>query len=244
MRFTLMTQNLWNTIQWDLRKDCVRSFFQLYSPDILCLQEVRPQLLDWIDETLPEHSRIHDSFIGWSNEGSIYFRKSMFSEIEHGEVFLDMPEPDRRLFWTRLRTLNGKSLFVSTVHLTWQGNADEVATGKTYRHHEAKVIADSIPKLVKPGEGAVICGDFNDPLHPVERIKAGTGMQEVFWILGQIAPMTFPCSPPSTEINLVESIDKVMINDKLRVLMADSPHYRQGWAAPSDHWSVETLLEY
>ena len=69
-------------------------------------------------------------------------------------------------------------------------------------------------------------------------------MQEVFWILGQIAPMTFPCSPPSTEINLVESIDKVMINDKLRVLMADSPHYRQGWAAPSDHWSVETLLEY
>ncbi|MBQ5364816.1 MAG: endonuclease, partial [Spirochaetales bacterium] len=66
---------------------------------------------------------------------------------------------------------------------------------------------------------------------------------EVFYILGQIAPVTFPCYPPSDEINLVESIDKVMINDRLRVLMADSPHYRLGWAAPSDHWSVETLLE-
>lgn len=244
MRFTVMTQNLWNTIKWEERKDCVRSFFQLYSPDILCLQEVRPELLSWIDESLPAYNRVKDDFIGWSNEGSIYYNASMFSEVEHGEVFLDMPEPDRRLFWVRLQTFDKRTLFVSTVHLTWQGNADEVATGKTYRHHEAHIIAEALLDLVRKGEGAILCGDFNDPLHPVETVKKITGMQEVFHILGQVAPVTFPCSPPSDEINLVESIDKMMINDNIRVLMATSPQYRRGWAASSDHWSVESLFEY
>ncbi|MBR6085292.1 MAG: endonuclease/exonuclease/phosphatase family protein, partial [Spirochaetales bacterium] len=103
MRFTVMTQNLWNTIRWDERKECVRSFFRLYSPDIICLQEVRPELLSWIDESLPDYSRIRDPFAGWTNEGSIYYRKGLFTEVCHGEVFLDMPEPDRRLFWARLR---------------------------------------------------------------------------------------------------------------------------------------------
>jgi hypothetical protein len=36
----------------------------------------------------------------------------------------------------------------------------------------------------------------------------------------------------------------MMINDRLRVLMADSPHYRLAGAAASDHWSVEALFEY
>lgn len=44
--------------------------------------------------------------------------------------------------------------------------------------------------------------------------------------------------------NRLESIDKIMINNRLRVLMADSPHYRLAGAASSDHWSVEALLEY
>ncbi len=244
MRFTVMTQNLWNTIRWDERKDCVRSFLRLYTPDIICLQEVRPELLAWIDETLPSYQRVRDDFVGWTNEGSIYYNPKLFSEIEHGQVFLDMPEPDRRLFWVRLRTTDGRTLFVSTVHLTWQGNADEVATGTTHRHHESLTMADSLLHLVKADEGAVLCGDFNDPIHPVEVVRHVTGMQEVFQILGQVAPVTFPCSPPSQEINLVESIDKMMINDRLRVLMATSPQYRLGYAACSDHWSVESLFEY
>lgn len=74
MRFTVMTKNLWNTIRWDERKECVRLFFRLYSPDIICLQEVRPELLSWIDESLPDYSRIRDPFAGWTNEGSIYYR--------------------------------------------------------------------------------------------------------------------------------------------------------------------------
>ena len=244
MRFTVMTQNLWNTIRWDERKECVRSFFRLYSPDILCLQEVRPELLSWIDESLPDYSRIQDPFVGWTNEGSIYYKKSLFTEVCHGEVFLDMPEHDRRLFWARLKNPDGHTIFVSTVHLTWQGNADEVATGMTYRHKESIIVGNALKELVLDGEGAIICGDFNDPLHPVETIKGITGMKEVFWILGQMAPVTFPCSPPSEELNLVESIDKMMINDRLRVLMADSPHYRLAGAAASDHWSVEALFEY
>lgn len=244
MRFTVMTQNLWNTIRWDERKECVRSFFRLYKPDILCLQEVRPELLSWIDDSLPSYRRVKDEFIGWTNEGSIYYNGELFTEVEHGEVFLDMPEPDRRLFWVRLKTNDCRTLFVSTVHLTWQGNADEVATGKTYRHHEAHIVAESLLELVRKGEGAVLCGDFNDPLHPVETVKRITGMQEVFQILGQMAPVTFPCVPPSDEINLVESIDKMMINENLRVLMATSPQYRLGWSASSDHWSVESLFEY
>lgn len=51
-----------------------------------------------------------------------------------------MLEPERGLFWARFKhNIEGKEFIASTVHLTWQGNADEVRTGLPYRHREAMI---------------------------------------------------------------------------------------------------------
>ncbi len=138
IRISLLTLNLWNTELWDLRLPAVRRFLQTYQPDICCFQEVRSNTLTDLDLALPTHARVCDELRGWTEEGSIYFNTTLFEEVGHGAVDLCMPETDRRLFWVRLRTLaTGRILFVATVHLTHQGNADECATGFSYRHGQA-----------------------------------------------------------------------------------------------------------
>mgnify|MGYP006191756549 CR=1 FL=1 len=41
-------------------------------------------LRELIDETLPGHARVDDEFEGWTTESNVYWRESLFSEIEHG----------------------------------------------------------------------------------------------------------------------------------------------------------------
>lgn len=90
-----------------------------------------------------------------------------------------MPEPERGLFCARFKhNIEGTEFIASTVHLTWQGNADEVRTGLPYRHREAHDIVKKFPKIY--GSLPVfIAGDFNDPLHP-GRILQETGFKDVF----------------------------------------------------------------
>ncbi|MDD4012158.1 MAG: endonuclease/exonuclease/phosphatase family protein [Sphaerochaetaceae bacterium] len=245
MRFSVMTQNLFNTELWEIRGESAKAFFTLYQPDILCLQEVRPQTLGELDKVLVGYERIQDSFIGWTEEGTIYFKSSLFSLAEKGEVDLDMPEVNRRLFWARLAVNGtGRTLFISTVHLTWQGNADEIRTGMPYRNREAKTAADALVHLIRPNEPGILCGDFNDPYHPARIISEVTGMTEIFYALGLQGPLTFPCAQVSEEIYLSESIDKMMFTPgPLRAVLAASPQYYYRHNAPSDHWSVEGVFE-
>ncbi len=241
-RISLVSLNLWNTEHWEKRKQCVVSFVQTYHADIYCFQEVRPQTLAVLDEALPEYRRIEGKEPGWQCENSIYVNKQLFQVKEFGRVDLNMPEVHRGLFWVRLLTTEQKLLFVGTMHLTHQLNADEQRTGIGYRHAEAHFAAKALNQLVNQ-QRSVICGDFNDPVHPSRIFSEEAQYTDVFSALGIAAPVTFPCPYLSTEGFLVEAIDKIMVRGEIRPILATSPQFMIPNGVLSDHWPVATVLQ-
>lgn len=242
-RISIVTLNLWNTEHWQERKACVASFVTTFRADIYCLQEVRPTTLAFLDETLDGYARVEGPERGWQYESAIYVNKQHFSVEEYGLVDLRMPEVDRGLFWVRLSTSEGTPLFVSTVHLTHQLNATEVATGIGFRHDEAILASEALNTLAGAEEVAILCGDFNDPVHPSLIFQKNAGFTDVFTTLGLPAPVTFPCPYLSDEGFLVEAIDKIMVRGPVRPLLATSPHFLIPGGVLSDHWPVAAVLE-
>ncbi len=241
-RISIITLNLWNTECWDVRKDCVSSFVQTFNSDIYCFQEIRPELLLLLDAALPSYQRIEGQEEGWRCENTIYVKKDMFNVQEFGYFDLQMPEPLRGLFWAKLEAMDGKSLFVSTMHLTHQLNADEKRTGYSYRDAEARKVAQHLSDL-RGSDASIVCGDFNDPIHPSRILYENAGFMDVFALLGIPAPVTFPCPYLSPETYLVEAIDKIMVAGNIKVVLASSPHYSLPAKALSDHWPVAAVLE-
>ncbi|HOE89962.1 MAG TPA: endonuclease/exonuclease/phosphatase family protein [Sphaerochaeta sp.] len=242
MRIQIITLNLWNTEYWENRTNAVEAFLATYQADIYCFQEIREETLVFLDARLPDYTRIEGSEPGWRSENTIYVRKTSFNVEAFGRVDLAMPETDRGLFWAKLRTKKGIPLFVGTMHLTHQLNADECASGMSHRHRQAHRAAKALDSLVGT-EAAVICGDFNDPVHPSRILKSEAGFEDVFTILKVPAPVTFPCPYLSDETDLVESIDKIMIKGKIRPLLASSPRFSIPNSVLSDHWPVAAVLE-
>lgn len=242
-RFSILTLNLWNTEHWKRRELTVNALLKKFDPDICCFQELRPETVAVIDQWLDTHQRIHDPFCGWENEGNFYFRNDMFSLKEYGALDLSMPEKNRRLFWIRLKVSGtDKTMFVSTVHLTHQGNGDEIQTGYSYRHKEALTMAENLPLLQNGEEPGIVCGDFNDPFHP-SRILAEVGYSEIFNALGLLSPVTFPSQPVTDEIQMTEAIDRIMAKGPLKPILAAVPRFYANGTSASDHWPVMAVYE-
>jgi endonuclease/exonuclease/phosphatase family metal-dependent hydrolase len=241
-RISLVTLNLWNTEHWEQRKECVISFVQKYASDIFCFQEIREETLSVLDQALPDYERIEGREPGWKCENSIYIHRNLFTVLNFGRIDLCMPERDRGVFWVKLKTKEGTPLFVATMHLTHQMNADEVRTGLPYRHAEAHLAARELAKLAG-GERIVVCGDFNDPIHPCRILNKEAGFVDIFEFLGLCAPVTFPCPFLSEERYLVEAIDKIMVRGEIKPILATSPQYFHKGGVLSDHWPVMGVLE-
>jgi endonuclease/exonuclease/phosphatase (EEP) superfamily protein YafD len=244
LRFSVMTLNLWNTEHLDIRIDSIIRFFKINKPDILCIQELRKETLSLLQSQLEGYKVVEDSFIGWQEESNIFYNTELFSEIEHGRIDLIMPEVNRGLFYLRLKVneTNNK-LFISTIHLTHQGNKDELETGKSYRHEESIKLSNAINRITKIDEGVIVCGDFNDPIHPSRIISLNTSLVDVFKTLCLESPVTFPCSTICEEFNLVQSIDKIFHNGMLEPIMATSPRIVLSLGI-SDHYPVVAMFKY
>src|SRR5689334_10977727 len=162
LRINLITYNIWNTERWATRAAALKKFLELFRPDVVCFQELRQKTRIVLDRALASHSRVQDSFVGWTTESNIYWRTSMFSEIEHGAEDVKIKEKGHRaLFWVRLavKERNG-SILVATAHLTHQRHPDESATGHNPRIRETRNIIAALKRLNRRGEPAFFMGDF------------------------------------------------------------------------------------
>ena len=241
MRISIASLNLWNTEHLDKRLPALRSFLSTYDADIFLFQEIRDELIDEFKDVLKEHDYIIGDDLGWRQESNIFYKRDMFTLLDFGRIDLDMPEKDRGAFWVKLQDKrDNKIFFASTIHLTWQGNADEVRTGLPYRHREAHDIVKKFPPIFKDNP-VFIAGDFNDPLHP-GRILSEAGFKDVFTLLHEPHPLTFPCLGLTDEEYLAEGIDKLMVIG-FKPLMACSPHFYIPGSTLSDHYPLVAMLE-
>src|SRR3954468_7199121 len=167
LRISIVTYNIWLTQRWDVRAPALRAFLDRFDPDIACFQELQQQSRDFIDGALAGHKRVDDAHPGWTNESNIYWRDSVFEHVEHGDEDANIPDGDRRLFWTRLKIRGlGRTILVGTAHLTSQRNKVECETGQSPRVEQIRRIIAALKKIQQPKEPMFFMGDMNDPVHP------------------------------------------------------------------------------
>ncbi len=248
LRINIITCNIWNTERWSQRHAALKKFVELFGPDILCLQELRQKSRIFLDKALPGHARVQDGFVGWTAESNIYWRDTLFSEIEHGAADVKIKEKGhRRLFWARLQVKAlGRSILVSTAHLTHQRHPDESATGRSPRVAETRRIIAELKRLNRKREPCFFMGDLNDPVHPTDLLNKA-GFVSCFARLGIQPPPTFKCYPTAAvepgKLAISQCIDWIVANAEARPIAACVPPFFFNDAAPSDHWPVQAVYE-
>jgi endonuclease/exonuclease/phosphatase family metal-dependent hydrolase len=248
LRINIITCNIWNKERWKFRREALRKFLELFTPDILCVQELVPMSRDFLDEVLPEHERVHDRLTGWNRESNIWWRKSVFREVEHGAEEVEIRDSrHRRLFWLRLKAnTHERSLLVSTAHLSHQRGSHELKTGESSRVGETNRIVAALKRLAGPREPVFFMGDLNDPaVAPTLLEKAG--YLSSFAVLGLQPEPTFKCYPTAAvapgKLAMSETIDWIVANDEARPICTTVPRVFFEDSAPSDHWPVQAVYE-
>src|SRR5215813_15102356 len=82
-RISIVTYNIWLTERWPARAPALERFLTLFSPDVLCVQELQRPTQEFLDRVLRGYGRVHDPFAGWTNESNIYWNESVLGEVEH-----------------------------------------------------------------------------------------------------------------------------------------------------------------
>jgi len=238
LRFVVCTYNIWAGRRWPEREDALRRFLNLHEPDILCVQELRPETHAVIDAVLENHQHVDDAFEGWQRESNVYWNRDLFDLEEFGAEDIGMFEKARRLFWTRLRPKDGgETLFISTAHYTWAGNAQEKDGGVSPRYAQAQKTIEALNALVPEGGALIFMGDLNDDRHPLRILRQG-GLTDSFAALGRIPPPTIPAIP--TAKGTPQVIDWMLHRGPIRPMTTEVVDFYVDDIAPSDHKPVIT----
>ncbi|MEN8128624.1 MAG: endonuclease/exonuclease/phosphatase family protein [Pseudomonadota bacterium] len=246
-RLTFITYNLWGSNRWPERAEALRQFVNLFSPDILCIQELSEQTRTVLDQIMPRHERVEDELPGWRCESNIYWNGDLLEELEHGAEDIGLLEAHRRFFWVRLALRDRRqSIFVGTAHFTAQSHGPEIDTGFSPRPGYTRRIISALQRLVGTDEPAFIMGDFNDPVIPTRLLHA-CGYISCFSALGMPPPPTWKCYPTANVAAgaavITQCVDWIVANKHARALCAQSPRCYHGDIAPSDHWPVQAVYQ-
>lgn len=247
-RLSIITYNLWNIQRWPMREAAVRGFFRRFRPDIICLQELRFETRDVLDEALSGYRRVEDGFPGWLRESNIYWNSDLLEEIQHGAEDVGInTDAYRRMFWARLRMRDtGRSIFVATAHFTHQEHPEEIRTGYSPRGEQARRTAQTLKSLVREGEPGFFMGDLNDPIVPVHILNEA-GYRTCFQRLEILPAPTWPAMPTVRvvpwEATTSQTLDWILSNDRARPVAACVPQYYNEDMSPSDHWPVQAVYE-
>lgn len=252
IRLSFITYNLWNVQRWPERKAALRAFFRRFRPDVFCLQELRIETRDELDEALPNYRRVEDPFPGWMRESNIYWNSALLQEIQHGaeDIGIDS-DAYRRLFWVRLKTYQGgrgggRTILVATAHYTYQEHPEELKTGLSPRLTQARRTAAMLTSLARSGEPVFFMGDLNDPVGPVHLLSEA-GYKSCFARLEILPPPTWPAMPTARvlpwESYTNETIDWILSNDRARPIACGVPQFFLEDLSPSDHWPVQAVYE-
>lgn len=247
-RITILTFNIWNNQRWPQREPALRAFFQRYTPDIFCLQELTLETRSALDKALPEYKRVEDKHMGWTCESNIYWNGSLFEEAAHGVEDIGIRSNRfRGLFWVRLKVIaTGQTILVTTSHYTYQEHPEELLTGQSPRLKQVTETIQALRRLSEELEPVFFMGDLNDAVLPVRKL-AEAGYQSCFVRLGLVPPPTWPSFPTANIVTwnrlTSQTIDWIVSNELARPLSAQAPLFFHGDLSPSDHLPVLAVYE-
>ena len=247
--FVAMTYNLWADFHLDQRRDALTCLFTTRPPDLLAVQELRPTTRKLLDDALPDHERVAGT-AGWETQSNLWWRRDLFTYVEHGAEDVGILSPDAKLFWATLRTNDGTNdgteLVFSTAHLTWPGHPDERTDHVNRRVTQARAIAETLERLA--GRNACLFTvDIND-IGPPQWELGNAGFLDSFTALGRHSPVTHPVVPTvatgpiGTRLSPLASppkaIDWIFARGPLAARSSEVVDFFHDGRAPSDHHPV------
>jgi hypothetical protein len=79
---SIITYNIWLTDRWPARAPALERFLTLFTPDVLCVQELQRATQEFLDRVLRGYRRVHDPFPGWTNESKIYWNQALMLDTQ------------------------------------------------------------------------------------------------------------------------------------------------------------------
>jgi endonuclease/exonuclease/phosphatase family metal-dependent hydrolase len=231
----------WRRQHWPARKQALAAVLREARPDILCVQEARPEQVAFLEETLAGYRRV-----GVGGEGrdqgehcAIFFRLDRFDHLADDTFWLQEPtdqpaEPGRRAkrtcTWVRLyERASGQTLRVYNAHLP--GRTAAAVRGQS-RLSASRIVRDHIK--ARPGDAVVLVGDFNaGPDAPSRRVFAEAGLRETAALAG------VPAAPTYQFYGLrLGSLDGILVGPGWGVRRHAVLDVKPDGVFPSDHLGV------
>jgi len=233
IRFVVGTYNIWGTNRWPEREQALRAFLRDLRPDVLCLQEFRPETQAVLDDELSKHEHVRDPFEGWTREGNIYWSTELFELVQHGAEEIGIIETLRRLFWVRLRvTGTDSTVVIATAHYTWTGNKREVTEHVNPRIGQAERTLQVLDRIVPADEPVIFMGDLNEAENAIKTLLRG-GLMDCWRGKNTIPHATHPAYP--TVMGPPRVIDWQLYRGPIRPMVCEVVDYTKDALTPSDH---------
>jgi endonuclease/exonuclease/phosphatase family metal-dependent hydrolase len=232
-------------LHWPNRKEHVRDCIHTHKPDVIGIQEARPNQMAYLRKELPAFTSVgHGRDGGDRGEYSaILYRTDRLKLLESGTFWLSDTPTKRSLSWTatlprictwaRLENrTTGERLYAFNTH--WD-HRSQVA-----RLNSAKLMAERISKR-RHADPVVVMGDLNaTPDNPAitALLAAETGLRDSF------AAGTTPSGTMSGFKGNPNGrrIDYVMVDKKLKAEPAEIIRFERNGLYPSDHFPVLTTI--
>lgn len=236
--FLACTYNLWKSpTRKDERRGALQRFLELNRPDVLCVQELSPDAVELVSQTLPSLAHVDDAFAGWTQEGNVFWNAKFFDLIDYGAEPIGQLKELRRLFWVRLEASTGQSIVVATAHFSAISNVRELTERINVRVGQAEEAASALDGLLRPDEAVLFMGDFNDHFHPLQVLRAA-GYEDSFMALGRDPSITHPAFPkPGQPPRL---LDWMMHRGPVRPTLTSVVDFYVDAFPPSDHKPILT----
>ncbi len=241
---------------WNQRRELVAETIELFSPDLLGVQEALDFQCRFLQAKLGGHE-----FFGRSREldpesgefCGIFFRRERFERVDSGHFWLS-ERPDepgssswdsalpRMVTWVRLRDRlsdNAEFVFANT-HFDHRGEEARLRSAELLRQ---RLVDDRDVPLVLTGD--FNCGFQSDPYNALVA-GSGEGPAPLLDSYHSIHP-----APTGQEGSFSSwrgatdgpRIDWVLHSQELTALSADIDHTRQQGRFPSDHYPVRAVLK-
>jgi endonuclease/exonuclease/phosphatase family metal-dependent hydrolase len=235
---------------WPKRRDHLTAQLRFYAPDIFGIQEGLQRQLLYIDEQLPDYTRVgvgRDDGRAGGEFSCLYFLKKRFGVLASGTFWLS-ETPDtvskgwdaalpRICTYTQLYdSLAGRKLWVFNTHF------DHI--GKEARRRSAELILQKIEAMNRGGDAVILTGDFNaepadEPVAVITRDlrdARSVSQEPPFGPEGTFNAFNF-------HDPVKRRIDYIFLNDRgLSVLKHAVPSDSRDCHYPSDHLPVLARL--
>jgi endonuclease/exonuclease/phosphatase family metal-dependent hydrolase len=252
MTFNIRTSSIDDgTNAWPHRKALVAHAIERSSPDVVGLQEVVREQVEYLEATLKRYRWIGvdrglNGGEGLSEYTPIFYRYGELSPIESGNFWLsptpDVPSPELRftriVTWARFHHRGtGRQFYVFNTHFSPRAGPGQLDA--------ARIIKERVQRL-PTGSAVIVLGDFNSTAgeSPVWQDLAGEFLRDAWTSADEQR------GPPATmggfgppRAGDTGRIDWILVGGPIHVQSVETVVFNEAGRYPSDHFPVTARID-